>query len=32
MCSSVSRSGPCTPIDATSTPATLSLVAVRDPW
>ena len=31
MCSSVSRSGSEIPIEATSTPATLSLVAVRDP-
>ena len=31
MCSSVSRSGSVRPMDATSTPATLSLVAVREP-
>ena len=31
MCSSVSFSGLCTPIEATSTPATFSLVAVREP-
>src|SRR4051794_29132916 len=30
--SSVSRSGALSPIDATSTPATLSFVAIREPW